>query len=43
MAPDSMRVRLHLGLIGVLTVLVGTVDRLEVEVVSTLLVVRGSR
>lgn len=35
MAPDSMRVRLHLRLIRVLTVLVDTVDRLEVEVAST--------
>ena len=35
MAPDTMRVRLHLRLIRVLTVLVDTVDRLEVEVAST--------
>ena len=35
MAPDSMRVRLHLRLIRVLTVLVDTATRLEVEVVST--------
>jgi transposase len=35
MAPDSMRVRLHLRLIGVLTVLVDTSTRLEVEVAST--------
>lgn len=35
MAPDTMRVRLHLRLIRVLTVLVDTTNRLEVEVVST--------
>ena len=35
MAPDSMRVRLHLRLIRVLTVVVDTVDRLDVEVAST--------
>ncbi len=35
MAVDTMRVRLHLRLIRVLTVLVDTVDRLEVEVTST--------
>lgn len=35
MAPDSMRVRLHLRLIRVLIVLVDTTNRLEVEVVST--------
>jgi len=35
MAPDTMRVRLHLRLIRVLTVLVDTASRLEVEVVST--------
>ena len=35
MAPDTMRVRLHLRLIRVLTVLVDTVGRLEVEVAST--------
>ena len=35
MAVDTMRVRLHLRLIRVLTVLVDTVDRLEVEVAST--------
>ena len=35
MARDSMRVRLHLRLIRVLTVLVDTPSRLEVEVVST--------
>jgi len=35
MAPDTMRVRLHLRLIRVLAVLVDTVDRLEVEVAST--------
>ncbi len=35
MAPDSVRVRLHLRLIGVLTVLVDTTSRLEVEVAST--------
>ncbi len=35
MAPDTMRVRLHLRLIRVLAVLVDAVDRLEVEVVST--------
>jgi transposase len=35
MAPDSMRVRLHLRLIRVLTVLVDTPSRLEVEVAST--------
>ena len=35
MAPDTMRVRLHLRLIRVLTVLVDTVDRLEIEVTST--------
>lgn len=35
MAPDSMRVRLHLQLIRVLAVLVDTPKRLEVEVAST--------
>ena len=35
MAPDTMRVRLHLRLIRVLTVLVDTATRLEVEVAST--------
>ncbi len=35
MAPDTMRVRLHLRLIRVLTVLVDTPTRLEVEVAST--------
>ncbi len=35
MAPDTMRVRLHLRLIRVLTVLVDTVSRLEIEVAST--------
>ena len=35
MAPDTMRVRLHLRLICVLAVLVDTVDRLEVEVAAT--------
>jgi transposase len=35
MAPDSMRVRLRLRLIRVLTVLVDTTGRLEVEVAST--------
>ncbi len=35
MVPDSMRVRLHLRLIRVLTVLVDTPGRLEVEVAST--------
>ena len=35
MAPDTMRVRLHLRLIRVLTVLVDTIDRLEIEVTST--------
>ena len=35
MAPDTMRVRLHLRLIRVLAVLVDTVDRLEIEVAST--------
>ena len=35
MAPDTMRVRLHLRLILVLTVLVDTPTRLEVEVAST--------
>ncbi len=35
MAPDTMRVRLHLRLIRVLTVLVDSVDRLEIVVVST--------
>ncbi|MBC8483332.1 MAG: transposase family protein, partial [Actinobacteria bacterium] len=35
MAPDTMRVRLHLRLIRVLAVLVDTVDRLEIEVTST--------
>jgi transposase len=35
MAPDTMRVRLHLRLIRVLTVLVDTASRLEVEVAST--------
>lgn len=35
MAPDSMRVRLHLRLIRVLMVLVDTTSRLEVEVIST--------
>ena len=35
MAPDTMRVRLHLRLIRVLTVLVDTPSRLEVEVAST--------
>jgi len=35
MAPDTMRVRLHLRLVRVVTVLVDAVDRLEVEVVST--------
>ena len=35
MAVDTMRVRLHLRLIRVLTVLVDTASRLEVEVVST--------
>jgi len=35
MAPDTMRVRLHLRLIRVLIVLVDTTNRLEVEVVST--------
>ena len=35
MAPDSMRVRLHLRLIRVLTVLVDTPSRLGVEVAST--------
>jgi len=35
MAPDTMRVRLHLRLIRVLAVLVDSVDRLEIEVAST--------
>ena len=35
MAPDTMRVRLHLRLIRVLAVLVDTTSRLEVEVAST--------
>ena len=35
MAPDSMRVRLHLRLIRVLVVVVDTTDRLIVEVAST--------
>jgi len=35
MAPDSMRVRLHLRLIRVLAVPVDTASRLEVEVMST--------
>ena len=35
MAVDTMRVRLHLRLIRVLTVLVDTPTRLEVEVAST--------
>ncbi len=35
MAPDTMRVRLHMRLIRVLTVLVDTPTRLEVEVAST--------
>ncbi len=35
MAPDTMRVRLHLRLIRVLAVLVDTTTRLEVEVAST--------
>ncbi len=35
MAPDSMRVRLHLRLIRVLAVLVDTATRLEVQVAST--------
>jgi transposase len=35
MAPDTMRVRLHLRLIRVLTVLVDTATRLEIEVTST--------
>jgi len=35
MAPDTMRVRLHLRLIRVLTVLVDTPSRLEIEVAST--------
>lgn len=35
MAPDTMRARLHLRLIRVLTVLVDTTARLEVEVAST--------
>ncbi len=35
MTPDTMRVRLHLRLIRVLTVLVDTASRLEVEVIST--------
>ena len=34
MAPDTMRVRLHLRLIRVLTVLVDTTNRLEIEVAS---------
>ncbi len=35
MAPDCMRVRLHLRLIGVLAVVVDTTDQLRVEVEST--------
>jgi len=35
MAPDTMRVRLHLRLIRVLAVLVDSIDELTVEVVST--------
>lgn len=35
MDPDSLRVRLHLRLVRVLAVLVDSVDRLEVEAVST--------
>ena len=35
MAPDTMRVRLRLRLIRVLTVLVDTPTRLEIEVAST--------
>ena len=37
MAPDTMRVRLHLRLIRVVTVLVDAVDRLEVVVVLPVL------
>ncbi len=35
MAPGSMRVRLHLRLVGVLVVLVDSTDRLIVEVAAT--------